>query len=66
MGRVAPEATAFVHRRAPFDYLDADASADAVREAYGGAYERLLALKEKYDLQNIFRLIQNIRPSSSR
>lgn len=104
MGRVAPEATAFVHRRAPFDliviaggfrpedteknvewaratsaamrpfmsggayvnYLDADAGADAVREAYGPAYERLIALKEKYDPQNIFRLNQNIRPSSSR
>jgi len=64
MGRVAPEATAFVHRRAPFDYLDA--SADAVREAYGGAYEQLFALKEKYDLQSIVGLIQNIRPSSSR
>jgi FAD/FMN-containing dehydrogenase len=104
MGRVAPEATAFVHRRAPFDliviaggfrpedternvewaratsaamgpfmsggayvnYLDADAGADAVRAAYGPAYERLIALKEKYDPENIFRLNQNIRPSGSR
>ncbi|HSF05993.1 MAG TPA: FAD-binding oxidoreductase [Methylomirabilota bacterium] len=101
MGRVAPEATAFFHRRAPFDliviaggfrpeetaknvewarataaamrpfmsggayvnYLDADAGADAVRAAYGSAYERLIALKETYDPQNIFRLNQNIRPS---
>jgi FAD/FMN-containing dehydrogenase len=104
MGRVAPEATAFVHRRAPYDliviaggfhpgdteknvawaratsaamgpfmsggayvnYLDADAGADAVRAAYGPAYQRLIALKEKYDPQNIFRLNQNIRPSSPR
>jgi hypothetical protein len=104
MGRVAPEATAFAHRRAPFDliviaggfrpedteknmewaratsaamrpfmsggayvnYLDADAGADTVRAAYGPAYERLIALKGKYDPQNIFRLNQNIPPSSSR
>jgi FAD/FMN-containing dehydrogenase len=104
MGRVAPEATAFVHRRAPYDliviaggfrpedteknvawaratsaamgpfmsggayvnYLDADAGADAVRAAYGPAYERLITLKEKYDPQNIFRLNQNIRPRSPR
>jgi FAD/FMN-containing dehydrogenase len=104
MGRVAPEATAFAHRGAPFDliviaggfrpedteknvewaratsaamrpfmtggayvnYLDADTGADAVRAAYGPAYGRLIALKEKYDPRNVFRLNQNIQPSSSR
>ena len=31
-----------------------------VRAAFGGQYERLLALKRKYDPQNLFRLNQNI------
>jgi FAD/FMN-containing dehydrogenase len=36
-----------------------------VREAYGGPkYERLVALKDKYDRTNLFRLNQNIRPST--
>jgi Berberine and berberine like len=48
------------------NYLDADAGADAVRAAYGPAYGRLIALKEKYDPRNVFRLNQNIQPSSSR
>jgi FAD/FMN-containing dehydrogenase len=35
-----------------------------VRDAYGdAAWSRLVALKDKYDSENIFRLNQNIRPS---
>jgi FAD/FMN-containing dehydrogenase len=102
MARVPADATAFVHRAAPFDliviaggfgpeeteknvawargvanamrrfmsggayvnYLGADAGADAVRGAYGPAWDRLVALKTKYDPDNVFRLNQNIRPAT--
>ena len=37
---------------------------DRVRDAYGAAkYERLVALKDRYDPDNTFRLNQNIKPS---
>lgn len=34
-----------------------------VRDAYGSHYDRLVALKNKYDPGNLFRLNQNIKPS---
>jgi FAD/FMN-containing dehydrogenase len=38
---------------------------DRVREAFGDAkYARLVALKDRYDRDNLFRLNQNIRPSA--
>jgi FAD/FMN-containing dehydrogenase len=36
------------------------------REAYGPNYERLAALKSKYDPSNFFRLNHNIKPSGER
>jgi len=36
---------------------------DLVKSAYGANYDRLVALKNKYDPTNLFRLNQNIKPT---
>jgi FAD/FMN-containing dehydrogenase len=38
---------------------------ERVRAAYGDKYDRLVALKDRYDPTNLFRLNQNIAPSGS-
>ncbi len=41
---------------------EGDEGAERVKAAYGAKYERLVALKNKYDPTNFFRLNQNIKP----
>ena len=46
--------------------LEAEEGAGRIQAAYGAAnYARLVALKNKYDAANLFRLNQNIRPSQA-
>lgn len=51
-------------RGAYVNYLSQE-GADRVREAYGPNYDRLVALKNKYDPTNFFRYNQNVQPSRS-
>jgi hypothetical protein len=42
---------------------ESDEGSNRIRSAYGpGKYEKLLALKNKFDPTNLFRMNQNIRP----
>jgi FAD/FMN-containing dehydrogenase len=59
---------AFADAMRPFStgaaYLNFTPEAGRVRDAYGEKkYERLVALKDRYDPDNLFQLNQNIRPS---
>jgi hypothetical protein len=40
-----------------------DEGEDRVKASYGGNYERLVAIKSKYDPKNFFRVNQNIKPN---
>ena len=48
---------------AAVNFLTADEPADRVRAAYGDNYDRLVALKEEWDPENVFRLNQNVEPT---
>jgi FAD/FMN-containing dehydrogenase len=41
-----------------------DDEPERIRAAYGPGYDRLVAAKNKYDPDNLFRMNQNIRPSA--
>ncbi|HYY82294.1 MAG TPA: BBE domain-containing protein, partial [Actinomycetes bacterium] len=50
---------------APYLNFLADEGQERVRAAYGeDHYRRLVALKDRYDPSNVFRLNQNVRPSA--
>jgi len=40
-----------------------DEGEDRIREAYGSSYDRLAALKRKYEPDNLFKGNQNFRPN---
>ncbi|MGH9530871.1 MAG: FAD-binding oxidoreductase [Terriglobales bacterium] len=52
----------FMGAGAYVNYLEDEAD-PRVREAYGPNYERLVALKSRYDPTNFFRMNHNIRPT---
>jgi FAD/FMN-containing dehydrogenase len=45
------------------NHLAGDDRPEKVRASYGANYEKLAALKNRYDPTNLFRLNANIRPS---
>ena len=53
----------FMRPDAYTNYLIDDDGDERVRAAYGTNYERLVALKRKYDPTNVFRLNQNVSPA---
>jgi hypothetical protein len=45
------------------NHLDAEEGTTRIKAAYGRNYDRLVALKNKFDPTNLFRLNQNIKPT---
>ena len=43
-----------------------DEGEDRVKATYGDNYQRLVAIKNKYDPENLFRVNQNIKPSGTK
>ena len=48
---------------AAMNFLTADEPDARLRAAYGDNYDRLVALKDEWDPENVFRLNQNVEPS---
>jgi Berberine and berberine like len=46
------------------NHLDAEEGTTRIKAAYSRNYDRLVALKNKYDPTNLFQLNQNIKPSA--
>ena len=46
------------------NFMMADEGEARVKASYGDNFERLVALKQKFDSGNLFRVNQNIRPSA--
>jgi len=46
------------------NFMDADEGEARVKASYGEHYQRLAAIKRKYDPANLFRVNQNIRPAA--
>src|SRR5213592_3091369 len=45
------------------NFLMGDEGEERVKKTYGGNYDRLVAIKKKYDPDNFFRVNQNVKPS---
>jgi hypothetical protein len=54
----------FASQRGYVNFL-ADEGTARVRAAYGPNYQRLVAIKTKYDPENVFHLNQNIKPNTN-
>jgi hypothetical protein len=59
-GEISPHLSSGVY----VNDLDRDETEDRVRSAYGVNYERLVALKTRFDPTNFFRLNNNIKPAT--
>ena len=46
------------------NFMMDDGGEDRVKASYRGNYERLVAVKNKYDPANVFRVNQNLKPSA--
>ena len=55
-------ASEHLQKRRWLNYMNDDDTGDAVRQAYGPNYDRLVEVKRKYDPENIFRRNHNIVP----